>query len=529
MSDVIFSNEQKSAEIADSGKLIGALYEENFGDLLPYVKDDDVTDINWNGMALWIDDIEKGRYMAPIKLTGEFVDAFTARVANVVSRTFNKYTPSLEAETDDLRITVLHETKSHTGKVISIRKTPVIKRITFAKSVREEFYCPEEIANLMSNAVKAKLNIVIGGLPGVGKTELVKYLTNYIFPRDRVITIEDTMEIHYSKINPGKDCVEMKVDDKNFTYTDAIKLCMRLLPQWILLSEARSREVQYLLESVSIGTKCITTMHTDDIRKVPKRVVNMLGELDNSHQAESMAYNYFDMGILIDKTQDPETGKISRFISQVCMYYVDEQDNNKCVMLYDRGKRTNNPIPSDLLYTFNRAGISDPWVYTFIASKNDEGEDVTGFLDDETEYGEESVIDDTSGISGNTKSRYLDDQDTAEVGEESEDVSWKHGGTAQDSEENSGQKEQVTPHRWSEESSSDEDNYADSESEDSIEDPSEDQDAYSEEDEEVPTGFMGKEEDDEEVATGIVDSEGYTATGEIEEESTSFIDESKNQ
>lgn len=127
----------------------------------------------------------------------------------------------------------------------------------------------------------------------IGKTELVKYLTNYIFPRDRVITIEDTMEIHYSSINPNKDCVELKVDDTVFTYTDAIKSCLRLLPQWILLSEARSKEVQYLLESISTGAKCITTIHTDDMRKVPKRVVNMMGDMDNSALAEQMAYMLF--------------------------------------------------------------------------------------------------------------------------------------------------------------------------------------------------------------------------------------------
>lgn len=412
MGDIIFKNEQRVGIVQDGRCLIGVMYEENFGKLLPYIRDIEVTDINWNGQDLWIDDVSRGRYNAGIKLEKEFIDAFCIRVANVVSRTFNKYYPKLEAETDDLRITILHSSRSDTGTIISIRKTPMVKRISFAKSIKEDYYCPEKIANLLSNSVKAKMNIVIGGLPGVGKTELIKYLTNYIFPRDRVITIEDTREIHYSKINPGKDCVEMKVDDVIFTYTDAIKTCMRLLPQWILLSEARSKEVQYLLESVSTGAKCITTIHTDDMRKVPKRVVNMLGDLDNSALAESMAYTYFDLGILVDKRQDPATGKISRFIAQVVMY-TEVRGKNECVVLYNRGSFTDEPIPRDLLQQFNLMGIADPWKYTFIEDTRQDIDDSTGFLDDEGADDGMSVVDDTKGLTGNSTSKYMDEEDEA--------------------------------------------------------------------------------------------------------------------
>ena len=409
MSNVVFRNEQKSSTSTGGKCLIGVMYEENFGALLPFIRDVEVTDINWNGKELWIDDVSRGRYCSGIKLDKDFIDAFCVRVANVVSKTFNKYYPKLEAETDELRITIVHHSRSHTGTIISIRKTPIVKRITFAKSIKEDYYCPEEIANFLSNSVKAKFNIVIGGLPGVGKTELIKYLTNYIFPRDRVITIEDTMEIHYSQINPHKDCVELKVDDNILTYTDAIKICLRLLPQWIILSEARSKEVQYLLESISTGAKCITTIHTDDMRKVPKRVVNMMGDMDNSSLAESMAYTYFDIGILVDKVQDTQTGKISRFIAQIVMYY-EENGENKCVVLYNRGLFTGADIPDEALKQFNRMGIADPWKYTFIQDTQQDIDDSTGFLDEGSDDGM-SVLDDTTGLKGTSTSRYMDEED----------------------------------------------------------------------------------------------------------------------
>lgn len=369
MLDIESDTESKNTDTVTE---IGFLSPENYGAMRKYIERETVTDINWNGMQLWIDDVKKGRYLAPEKLSEDFVDAFAIRASNVVSRSFNKYQPVLEAETENLRITVVHKSASQTGTAISIRKTPAIKRISFDKDIKNGAYCSEIVANFISNAVKAKMNIIICGLPGVGKTELIKYLTNYIFPKDRVITVEDTLEIHYAKINPGKDCMELKVDNNNFTYTDAIKASLRLLPQWVILSEARSTEVKYLIESVSTGTKCMTTLHTDDVSKIPDRILNMIGSLqEGADTVLSSVYSFFNLGILIDKHIDPDTGNITRFISQIGVFDraydpKTNEDVNTCTILVDRQEPTGNPIPENLLRIFKNAGIENPYQYTYI-------------------------------------------------------------------------------------------------------------------------------------------------------------------
>ena len=341
------------------------LKDENYGLLLPFVQDINVTDINWNGMHLWIDDLTRGRYMSDVKLSDEFVNSFAIRISNVADRTFNKYNPKLEAETEELRITIIHDSVSHTGTCISIRKTPAIKRIEFEKSINNGSYCSRTVADFISNCIKAKLNVVICGLPGVGKTELLKYLTNYIQPRDRVITIEDTLEIHYSKINVGYDCLEFKVDENTFTYVDAIKESLRLLPQWILLSEARSKEVKYLIESLSTGAKCITTLHTDDVTKVPDRIENMLQNEAVSDSFKDQIYEFLDIAILVDKSiavDDDGTEHIERFISQVAVYTHDK-DKNICNLIVDDGKLVNEQIQDSVLKKFKLAGINNPFSY----------------------------------------------------------------------------------------------------------------------------------------------------------------------
>ena len=191
-------------------------------------------------------------------------------------------------------------------------------------------------------------------------------MTNYIFPHERAITIEDTLEIRYSDINPGKDCLELKVNDTSFDYTQAIKSSMRLLPQWVLLSEARSTEVRYLIESVSTGAKCITTLHTDDVRKIPDRILNMIGQDADLETITNSIYSFFDVGILIDKITDDTTGRIRRYVSQVCLF---NRDNgvNECIMLVDNdGQVVSDFIPEMTAKKFKKYGINDPMKYTFI-------------------------------------------------------------------------------------------------------------------------------------------------------------------
>ena len=345
--------------LGETGKeiTIGLIKEEDFGVLLPMIKNEDITDINWNGTQLWIDDIRKGRYLSEVVLSDVFIGEFSTRISNVVSKAFNKYNPVLEAETDTLRISIVHESYAHTGRAISIRKTPAVKRINWDNSFKNGSYCPEEVGYLLANMVKAKSNIVVCGLPGVGKTELVKFLTGFIEETQRVITIEDSLEIHYSEINKGKDCVELKVGE-NFSYTDAIKACLRLRPDWIVLSEARSLEVKYLLESLSTGTNCLTTIHTDDVRKLPDRIKNMIGDNIASDRVENEVYSFIDMAILIDRVI--VDGRIERRVAQVGTFSRDGIENH-CSVIYNDGKLDKGSLQTSIRNKLAMRGIKDPF------------------------------------------------------------------------------------------------------------------------------------------------------------------------
>ena len=149
--------------------------------------------------------------------------------------------------------------------------------------------------------------------------------------------------------------MELKVD-QDFTYTKAIKACLRQLPEWILLSEARSVEVKYLLESMSTGTHCLTTLHTDDVRKIPDRIKNMMPQINE--QTENDIYSFINVGIQV-RSYITEEG-IQRKIAQIALFSRDLMSGkNSMTMLYNEGAYGDDPFPDEILWKFASAGI-DP-------------------------------------------------------------------------------------------------------------------------------------------------------------------------
>lgn len=276
------------------------LVPAHFGLLWPYVEDDKITDIDFNGRDLWITNTDNERIKVEDHgITKEFIEKFSHYIANNVSRAFNKVENLLEADTDTLRISIVHESAAISGRTVCIRKTLPAVRMT-RESIIKDGYCSKYILELLINCVKARMNFVFCGEPGVGKTEGIKFFSQYIPSNERVITIEDTPELHYREINPDKDCVEIIVSE-GFSYTKAIKTSLRQNPKWLMLSEARSVEVKYLLESLSTGIRGFTTIHTDDARKIPDRILNMLESRIDADRMENDIYMFIDVGILIRK------------------------------------------------------------------------------------------------------------------------------------------------------------------------------------------------------------------------------------
>lgn len=331
---------------------------EHFGVFWKYIMIPSVTDIDYNGTHLWITDIVRGRYEANEYLSEQFISNFAHNISNCVNKQFNSANKILEADTKELRISIIHPTAAPSGISICIRKSPCLVRNSI-QSLLEEGYCQENVLHLLLNCVRAKMNFVFGGEPGCGKTECAKFFMQFIPKEERVITIEDSLEIHYPELHPGADAVELRIGP-GFSYTDAIKACLRQNPKWLILSEARSVEVTSLLEQWSTGVNGFTTIHLDDLRKLPDRIQNMMDNVNDAERMENRIYQYVNVGILI-RAITMQDGRIYRFIDQLC-FYSRENGRNKIYMIVKDGELVSQELPSDILKKMKLAGIENPFI-----------------------------------------------------------------------------------------------------------------------------------------------------------------------
>ncbi len=331
--------------------------EKQFGVLWNYVSQPGVTDVDYNGRELWITDLKKGRYRAPEELTESFISTFTHNISNCVNKQFNNANKVLEADTKELRISIIHDSVAASGISICIRKSPCLVRSNIRRMIKEG-YCPERILHLLMNCVLTGMNFVFGGEPGAGKTECAKFFMQFIPKNERVITIEDSLEMHYGEINPGADSVELRIGH-GFTYTDAIKASLRQNPKWLMLSEARSVEVTSLIEQWSTGVSGFTTIHLDDVRKLPDRIQNMMEDERDASRLENRIYRYVNVGILIRCVRQPD-GMFRRYIDQLCFYSREGQEN-RIYMLMEDGEIVSEELPPEIARRFGQAGIADPF------------------------------------------------------------------------------------------------------------------------------------------------------------------------
>jgi pilus assembly protein CpaF len=335
------------------------LTPDNYGPLWRYVSNDEITDADYNGTDLWVTDAAGRRtQVSDHGITPAFVKAFSQRVANKVSKPFNRMHPLLEAETSTLRISILHESAAVSGRSICLRKSLPNVRMT-PRSILTDAYTTRPVMNLLVNCITARMNVVIAGEPGAGKTELAKVITQYIPDGDRVITIEDSPEWHYREINPGHDCVEMRVNAE-FSYADAIKTCLRQNPKWIALSEARGEEAKWLITSWSTGVNGVTTIHTDDIRKIPARLIAMMNDRNDAERMEADIYDFVNVAILVRRRQMPD-GTQHRYIDQLGFLYRDLDGAHGVAQLVTDGRLVSETLPEDIALRLERAEIAHPF------------------------------------------------------------------------------------------------------------------------------------------------------------------------
>ncbi len=315
----------------------GMFSQIDFGALKEYLEQDDITDISYsNGGQIWLKTLSRGIFRIENPgINNAFIEKLAFQCANCMGTTFNMAHPFLDAEGTELRLNFVHDSIAKNGVACVIRKTPAKIRLEKDKLL-EQKYVELDIHDFLIQCVLGHCNIIVCGETGSGKTEFVKYLAAHTKEDEKLITIEDTLELHLDRIFPHRDIVAMKTNNIA-SYSDVLVTCMRQNPKWILLSEVRSAEaVLAVRNSISSGHYILSTIHADKASSIPNRMYSLLETNQDIEQFLKTIHRYVQIGVYIRGYQDKATKKFVREIAEVTEFYVTKDNKAEYNEIYKK-------------------------------------------------------------------------------------------------------------------------------------------------------------------------------------------------
>ena len=249
------------------------------GPLEPLLEDDDVTDVLVNGPS----DVFVERRGKLERTTARFRDAqhlvsVAQRIAAAVGRRIDEASPMVDARlADGSRVNIVLPPLVLNGGTISIRKFPK-HALTLDAMVRLHNLSPE-LAHLLQVAARARLNILISGGTGSGKTTLLNAVSQHIDTTERIITIEDAVELRLQQPH----VVQMETRPPNIEgaghipQRELVRNALRMRPDRIIVGEVRGPEAFDMLQAMNTGHDgSMTTVHANSPRDALYRIENMV-------------------------------------------------------------------------------------------------------------------------------------------------------------------------------------------------------------------------------------------------------------
>ena len=297
-------------------------------------KSDDVTDVSYNGESIYYVSNSKGRIKSSIIVEHQTVKDFLRQIANITEQQFSYTNPTLDVSVGKYRINATHQSigKKNDEDVVSfaIRIASIKPRI----NRKSDFFTPE-IVELIELITKKRLSMVIGGITGSGKTEFQKFIIRNFPVNERVIVVDNVMELDSVRGEADIDLTCWKVDDKNPNVTGSylIKNALRNNPDWLILAEARDKEMLDVLNSAMTGIPLITTIHAFDCYSLPYRMGRLVLKSDQKlDYQETLKDIFYHFHFYFYLAKEIINGNVKRYIKEIG--FVD--NSGKYFPIYER-------------------------------------------------------------------------------------------------------------------------------------------------------------------------------------------------
>ncbi len=218
--------------------------------------------------------VEKGGEFIPIdvKIKQDSINQFIQDVSIYNKRDLDENNPLFNGSLPDgSRINIAAPPIRMEGPAITIRK--FLKSIQTFDSRQGIFGLSPDWVNFLRAAVKARLNIVVSGGTGVGKTTFLNLLLQEVEKKQRKVIIEDVREININMPNTIRMESMTLASGKDVTIRDLVKNSLRMRPDRIVIGEIRGEEVFDLLQAMNTGHDgCFASIHANTPKECLKRL-----------------------------------------------------------------------------------------------------------------------------------------------------------------------------------------------------------------------------------------------------------------
>jgi pilus assembly protein CpaF len=250
-----------------------------FGPLEPLLKDPTVSDILINTHKLCF--VE--RFGKLERANVHFKDeAHLLRIINKivsgVGRRVDESSPMVDARLPDgSRVNVAIRPVSVDGPMVSIRK---FAEQTFDINRMIDFgTLSRAMADTLQAAVRGRISLIVSGGTGTGKTTLLNALSHFIPDEERLITIEDAVELQLQQLHVGRlETRPASIEGKGeIRQRELVRNALRMRPDRIIIGECRGEEAFDMLQAMNTGHEgSMTTIHANSPRDALKRIEQMI-------------------------------------------------------------------------------------------------------------------------------------------------------------------------------------------------------------------------------------------------------------
>lgn len=257
------------------------LYDEvtGLGPIEPLLKDETINDILINGPQQIFVERDGNLELSSITFKDErHLLRIIDKIVSAVGRRVDESNPYVDARLQDgSRFNAMVSPIAVDGSLVSIRKFKK-EKLGIDELVNFGAFT-EEMAAYLQAAVSTRLNIIVSGGTGSGKTTALNALSSFIDDDERILTIEDTAELQLQQTHVGRmESRPANVEGKGaVSQRDCLKNALRMRPDRIIVGETRGEEVIDMLQAMNTGHDgSMTTIHANSARDSVSRLENMI-------------------------------------------------------------------------------------------------------------------------------------------------------------------------------------------------------------------------------------------------------------